>query len=146
MGDAAQRLSKFNSVCHHFRRWSWEGVWENINTSLREQARTQAGREAQPSAVLVGSQSIKRNAVGGDRGLNAGKQVKGRKRHILVNTLGNLLKVMVTGMCLSPYFPHSCQSKNVIFAYLEAFCNRQRLHSTLGYLSPENFERAHLTG
>ena len=84
----------FNSVYYHFHKWSWDETWEAINTILREQARLAVGREAQPSLAIVDSQSVKTTEVGGEHGFDGGKKVNGRKRHILVDTMGNLLKVI----------------------------------------------------
>jgi putative transposase len=69
-----------------------DGTWESINRVLRERLRVRLGREPQPSAGIVDSQSVKTTAVGGeDRGYDGGKKIKGRKRHLLVDTEGFVL-------------------------------------------------------
>jgi putative transposase len=84
----------FNSVYYHFHKWSWDETWEAVNTALREQVRQAAGRDPKPSLAIIDSQSVKTTEVGGEHGFDGGKKVNGRKRHILVDTMGNLLKVI----------------------------------------------------
>src|SRR5712692_2838320 len=85
----------WSTVYDYFRKWRNAGVWEQLVRTLRERLRVQAGRQLTPSAAIIDSQSVKTTEQGGPHGYDGGKKVNGRKRHILVDTLGLLLKVVV---------------------------------------------------
>src|SRR5262245_40098695 len=84
----------YNSVYYHYHKWCWNGTWERLNTALRERVRRRAGRKARPSLAIIDSQSVRTTEVGGAHGFDGAKRVNGRKRHILVDTMGNLLTVL----------------------------------------------------
>lgn len=84
----------WSTVYHYFRQFCRDGTWEQLHARLRELVRVRAGREPTPSAAIIDRQSVKTHQ-GGPRGFDGGKKVSGRKRHVLVDTLGLLLKVVV---------------------------------------------------
>jgi putative transposase len=84
-----------DTVYGYFQRWRRDGTWERLNTLLRGQVRQAAGKDPEPSAGIIDSQSVKTTEAGGLRGFDSGKKVKGRKRQVLVDTLGLVLVVMV---------------------------------------------------
>ena len=84
------------AVYHYFRLWRMNGTWERLNKLLREKVRLKFGKKRQSSATILDSQSIKTSEGGLECGFDAGKQVTGRKRHSLVDTLGLVVKVIVT--------------------------------------------------
>ena len=93
----------WQTVYGYYWRWIRGGLWQRINEALVRQVRQQLGREPQPSAAILDSQSVKTSEGGEARGIDVHKQTPGRKRHIVVDTLGLLLVVVVHSASLQDH-------------------------------------------
>jgi len=112
---------KWQTVYHYFRIWRDDGTWQRIHDTLRAAVRRKAGRHKHPTAGCLDSQSVKTTAVGGIRGYDKGKNVNGRKRHLLVDTVGLVLAVVVTSAAIS-----DAAGARLLFARMSGACKKLR--------------------
>ena len=95
-------LPDWGALYYYFRKWRKEGVWDQILEALHRQKRKKQGRDEEPSAAVIDSQSIKTSAVrGAEKGFDMGKRIWGRKRNLLVDSQGDLMEVKVTAASAS---------------------------------------------
>ncbi len=93
----------WQTVYGYYWRWMRSGLWQRLNEALVRQVRQQQGRDLQPSVAILDSQSVKTSEGGEARGIDVHKQTPGRKRHIVVDTLGLLLVVVVHSASVQDY-------------------------------------------
>jgi putative transposase len=118
-------------VWYYYRTWRNDGTWEHINTLLRRDVRSKAGRDAEPSVGIMDSQSIEATEMGGEKGFDPNKLVKGRKRHLMTDTLGLILFVVVCAASIA-------DSDGAEYIFHETKGRFPRLHTVLvdqGYKS-----------
>ena len=89
-------LAKRSTAAEYFLAWRHEGVWQKMLDALRRQARVAAGREPEPAKAAIDTQTVKGSEAGGPRGYDGGKKINGRKRHLIVDSLGFLIVALVT--------------------------------------------------
>ena len=116
-----------------FRKWTLDLTWESLNDCLRGLARKQQGKRCRPTAAILDSQSVKSDGHGGSVGYDAAKRIKGRKRHLLVDTLGLVLGVMVTAADV----PEREGARGLLAGVLGWFTWLRRMWVDGGYSGPE---------
>ena len=113
---------KWQSVYSYFRNWKQAGVWRRIHDTLRAKVRQRVERHKHPTGGCLDSQSVKTTAVPGTRGFDKAKLVNGRKRHLLVDTLGLLMAIAVTAASVQDR-----DGARLLFSRLGGACKKLRL-------------------
>lgn len=120
----------WQTVYGYFRKWSQDWTWTFIHDTLRDWLRKTEGRKVAPTAAIVDSQSVKTPDQAGERGYDAGKKIKGRKRHVAVDTLGLVLGIMITSAAIQD----RDAAKSLIGSLVKLFGRLQIIWADGGYL------------
>jgi putative transposase len=120
----------WQTVYAYYRQWSQDWTWRFIHDTLRDWLRKESGRKVAPTAAIVDSQSVKTPDQAGERGYDAGKKIKGRKRHIAVDALGLLLAVKITTAAVQD----RDAARALIKGLVALFCRIQIIWADGGYL------------
>lgn len=112
---------EWQSVYYYFRLWRKAHQWQRLHDTVRAEVRRAAGRHKHPTAGCLDSQSVKTTQVSGVRGFDAAKNIEGRKRHLLVDTLGSLLSIVVTAASVQER-----EGARLVFARLRGSCKELR--------------------
>ncbi len=113
---------KWKSVYHYFAQWRDTGVWQDLHDRLRADVRRKAGKHKHPTAASLDSQSIKASEWTAERGFDGGKKIMGKKRHLLVDTMGLVLTILVTTACVQDR-----DGARLLLTNLRGFCKKLRL-------------------
>jgi putative transposase len=123
----------WQTVYGKFRRWKKAGLWKALNDQLRLQVRKASGKRARPTACILDSQTVRSADHGGEVGYDAAKKTKGRKRHLLVDTLGLLLGVWITPAST----PERAGAQGLLARVLVAYAGLRKRWVDGGYTGPE---------